>query len=308
MDDQQTYLLNGLLARQFSLGRIVRFRHVARGRQAATFELLTAQQNEYLAYLYPHAFHAPQLQFMADAVNRLDAQRFSVVPFLPSKDGPLVAEGPQNSHLLVSLAAPGSPLEPAQYTDHDISQVGLRLAWMHRLLKEQLNPPPTTTPLKTLLTEALEDAPPDDPTLASFPPESRNALLSALDLPPASLAWAHGHLQPAALLHDSDHQLRTLVDWALLHPADPREDLIDAILSLCTAPSAAGFLPHRAAILLESYNTLSPLKSLPWTPAVAAWSARRLLDALSHRRPLPPLLPTIAPTPERLATTLASLT
>ena len=56
MDAQQTYLLNGLLTRNFGLGRIVRFREVERGRQASTFELFTAQENEYLVYLYPAGF------------------------------------------------------------------------------------------------------------------------------------------------------------------------------------------------------------------------------------------------------------
>ena len=57
MDDQQTYLLNGLLARQFDLGRIVRFRQVVRGRQAVTYELLTAEQHDAQVELLP-AFDA----------------------------------------------------------------------------------------------------------------------------------------------------------------------------------------------------------------------------------------------------------
>ena len=141
MDDQQTYLLNGLFARQFDLGRIVRFRQVTRGRQAATFELLTAQQNEYLVYLYPAAYSAEQLDFMAGAVNSLDDNRFTVVPWVKGKSGSFVGEGLQNGRLMVSLGVAGSALATEQYTEHDVSQVGLRLAWMHRLLREQVAAP-----------------------------------------------------------------------------------------------------------------------------------------------------------------------
>ena len=87
MDDQQTYLLNGLLSRNFGLGRIVRFRQVARGRQAETFEVLTQGQHEYVVYLYPAGFGQERLNFSARAMNLLDKQRFSLVPMLPVKSG-----------------------------------------------------------------------------------------------------------------------------------------------------------------------------------------------------------------------------
>src|SRR5687768_7799158 len=105
MDDQQTYLLNGLLTRNFGLGRIVRFRQIPRGRQAQTFELLTHQQNEYTVYLYPQAFPPDHLNVVARTINTLDQHRFSVVPMLPTKESETVftAEGPQNTTMLVSL-------------------------------------------------------------------------------------------------------------------------------------------------------------------------------------------------------------
>ncbi|HVT80901.1 MAG TPA: hypothetical protein VHM90_09610, partial [Phycisphaerae bacterium] len=141
MDDNQTYLLNGLITRHFGVGRIVRFRQVERGRQAESFELFTAQEKEYLVQLYPPAFAAEHLEFVARAVNALDANRFSVVPFLASRARTFVTEGPQGRHMLLALAPAGSPLVPLEYTEHEISQVGLRLAWMHRLLMEQVQPP-----------------------------------------------------------------------------------------------------------------------------------------------------------------------
>ena len=103
MDDQQTYLLNGLLSRQFGLGRIVRFRPVERGRQAQAFELFTAQEREYLAQLYPGSFPAQHLDLVARTVNTMDENRFSVVPFIRSKGNTFASEGPQNSRLMVSL-------------------------------------------------------------------------------------------------------------------------------------------------------------------------------------------------------------
>ena len=85
MDDQQTYLLNGLLTRNFDLGRISRFRKVTRGRQAETFEVLTSEHHEYVVHLYPPEFTAKQLNFAAQTMNTLDENRFSVVLFLHNK-------------------------------------------------------------------------------------------------------------------------------------------------------------------------------------------------------------------------------
>ena len=113
MDDQQTYLLNGLVTRQYGVGRIVRFRQVERGRQAATYELLTSRRNEYMVYLYPAAFTPEQLEFTARTINTLDENRFSVVPMLkrsPDADSEFVGEGPQGTRMLVSIGTAGSPL------------------------------------------------------------------------------------------------------------------------------------------------------------------------------------------------------
>ena len=54
---------------------------------------------------------------------------------------------------------------------------------------------------------------------------------------PTMQGWAHGDIQSAALLHDADHQLRAITDWALLHFGNPLEDVVDAFLM--AGPSAA---------------------------------------------------------------------
>ncbi|MCL2648377.1 MAG: phosphotransferase [Phycisphaerales bacterium] len=300
MDDQQTYLLNGLIARQFELGRIARFRKVPRGRQAETFELLTSQHNEFLVALYPPGFTAGQLNFAATTINMLDKERFSVVPMLPVKpavsSGGFAAEGPQGSSMLISLAPSGSPLPPDQYTEHDISQLGLRLAWLHRLFAEHLPAPSTLPPLAERLQQ----------TLAS-PPPHLDHLLDMLHILP-SPGWAHGDIQPAAILFDSDHQLCSLVDFALLHFGSPLEDLVDAFLTITLDAAGAVQSPSlsRSKALLESYDSLSPIRQTPWTSVVAAWCAQRLMDAAQHRRSLPRHFAELLAAPENLATALAS--
>ncbi len=269
MDDQQTYLLNGLLTRQFHLGRIVRFRQLPRGRQAATYEFLTSEQNEYLVQLYPPSYSPDQLQFVATTLNALDANRFSVLPTLPKQAGGFVAEGLQGTHMLLSLGAAGAALAPSQYTAHDISQIGLRLAWMHRLLKEQIPTPPDLPKLKTRLENLFAHPTPESArAIPAIPPALRDMLFSILEIPiPIDPGWAHGDFQVAALLHDADHQLRTIVDWGLLHFGSPLEDVVDAFVSICISPDGT-YRPDRSRILRESYDSLIPLQQLPWTPVV----------------------------------------
>ena len=301
MDHQQTYLLNGLVTRQFGLGRIARFRLVKRGRQAATYEVMTAQQHEYLLYLYPPTFRTEQLAFTAGVLNGLDRERFSVVPMVAGRSGDYVGEGPQGNHLMVSLVTSGSAIEPAAMTVHDISQVGLRLAWMHRLLKEHVELPDPGPPLVEQVDQALQSAP-----LEGLSEQGRLNLLSALRLPNAGEpGWAHGDIQADALLHDGDRQLRTVVDWALLHAGNPLEDIVDALWMLCGHPRG-GLDQAKAAALLEAYDTLSPLRRAVWTAAVAQWAGQRVLDAAAGRRALPPRLAAIAAAPEQLAVVIAS--
>jgi hypothetical protein len=304
MDDQQTYLLNGLLSRQFGLGRIVRFRPVERGRQVQAFELFTAQEREYLAQLYPASFPAEHLDSVARAVNILDENRFSVVPFVQSKSSTFASEGPQNSRLMVSLAPAGSALAAADFTEHDISQVGLRLAWLHRLLKEQLNVP-GQPPLGPRFegrvcrpgARALEDA-----VIVS---SAQLTMLSSLLNVPTMQGWTHGDIQPAALLHDADHQLRAITDWALLHYGNPLEDVVDAFVMVGSSGSGA-MQANRGRALLEAYDSLVPIRRIPWTPVVAGWCAQHLLDYLDHRRPLFDGFEAILGAPEQLATAIAS--
>jgi hypothetical protein len=190
--------------------------------------------------------------------------------------------------MVISLAPAGSALTSEQYSHHDISQVGLRLAWMHRLLKEQL------------------PAPAEPPSLAELLPSGDGLLeqLRGLLMLPSPQGWVHGDLQPAALLHDSDHQLRAIVDWGLLHWGCPLEDLVDAFLAL--AVDAKGALARRrGTALLEAYGSLVPIKRMAWTPIVAQWCARRLID--QRLRGLPEgFMAEVLPSPERVATALAS--
>jgi aminoglycoside phosphotransferase (APT) family kinase protein len=288
VDDQQTYLLNGLITRHFGIGRIVRFRPVRRGRQAECFELFTAEEREYLAQLFAATYGEDQLDFAASAVNRLDEHRFSVMPYVPSRNVVYVAEGPQNTRMVLSLAPAGSALSAGQYSDHDVSQVGLRLAWMHRLLLEQFPAPKDQMPLAKRL-PATEN-----------PPEHLRGLLAM----PTWQGWVHGDIHPEALLHDADHQLRAITDWGLLHWGCPLEDVVDAFIALATDARGA-FDRRRGMALLEAYDSLVPIKRTPWTPVVASWCAQRLIDR--ERRPLPEgFMEGLLPAPERLATALAA--
>jgi Ser/Thr protein kinase RdoA (MazF antagonist) len=301
MDDQQTYLLNGLITRHFGIGRIVRFRQVQRGRQAESYELFTAQEKEYLVHLYPPAFPAADLEFSAQAVNALDQNRFSVMPFLPSKLSTFVTEGPQGGHMLLALAPTGTAISPAEYTRHDISQVGLRLAWMHRLLREQIPAPQAPLATSDLFQRQFFDPAFPRPALTPLQEEKFPQLL-ALARTINIHGWTHGDITPAALLHDGDRQLRTVTDWALLHWGCPLEDVVDAFLFLSTHKGKLD--RSRGSAFLIAYDSLVPLRSIAWTPIIANWCMQRMLS--NPRRPLAgESFSDVLREPERLAVTMA---
>jgi len=122
---------------------------------------------------------------------------------------------------------------------------------------------------------------------------------------PLDRGWAHGDLQSPALLLDSDRQLRTIVDWALLHPGSPLEDLVDAFLTLCVDENGR-LVEDRGKALFEAYSSLTPLSRIAWTPVVATWCGQRLLDAVANKRDLPPGIEVYLRRPESLATAIAT--
>ena len=290
MDDRFAYILNNLWSRHYDLGRIIRFRHVTRGRQAEAYEVLTAEQNEFLVYLYPPTFDAAQFAHLGPCLQLLGQERFPVVPMIPARTHQWAVDGPQNAHLVVTLNTSGHYLLPDQWLLHHISQLGLRLAWLHRLLIEQI-PPRQEPTLLSQLNMAL-----DQPHSPQFIPALNSALsslpapLNSLkerleDLPPP-VGHVHGDIQPAAVLLDNEHQIRTFVDWGLLHAGNPLEDLIDVFVHWCIASDGVVNI-DQGRTFIEAYRSLSSLPAQPWPDAIASWSAHRLIDAAQGRRPLP---------------------
>ena len=81
---------------------------------------------------------------------------------------------------------------------------------------------------------------------------------------------------------------------------------MDALLALCVTQDLKGTRMNleRGKVLLEAYDSLVPIRRVPWTPVVGSWCAQRLLDA--PRRVLPGNFGEILSHPENLATALAS--
>lgn len=289
MDDRYAYVLNTLWTKHFDLGRVVRFRHVTRGRQAEVFEILTAEQQEYAAYLFPATFDAGQLTQLARTMTLLGQQRFPVSAMLPSRTGQWMVAGPQGASMMVSESPVGQYLLPDQWSEQDISQLGLRLGWMHRLLTEHVplprnpSPPGVMPELAAALAAPAESLPGKLPKLDSRHVEQ---LTRRLREEPAPVAWVHGDMQPAAVLLDHDHQIRSVVDWGLMHPGEPMEDVVDAFVHWCVA--ADGQVDAaRGRILLESYRSLRQGQMAAWGRTVDLWCARRIIDAQAGRRVLP---------------------
>jgi hypothetical protein len=197
--------------------------------------------------------------------------------------------------MMVTLAPLGSKLPRAMYTEHDISQIGLRLAWMHRLLKEELPELPTEAPLADRLRRVMDGG--------VVQRDQIGPLMEILGMS-AGQGWVHGDMRLPALLVDSDHQLRTITDWGLLHVGSPLEDVVDVFMSVCT-DGQGRLVQARGRALLEAYGSLLAIERTPWTPVVASWCAQRILDAAARRRELPEGFERLLRWPERLATALA---
>lgn len=291
MDDNFTYLLSGLLNRHFALGRVARFRQVTRGRQAATYEVLTAQQNEYLIYLYPPTFSTERLTFMASAVNRLDETRFSVMPFLRARTGILVVPGPQGTQMMVGGNPAGSTRLAEEWTEHQLSELGLRMAWMHKAMREELPQAGEEEDLADALEDALalpaEKLPKNQPALD---PEAVARLVIALESAATggAVAYVHGDISVDSMLVDDDQQLRCILDWGLIGPGTPAEDLFWVFCHVC-AENVDAF-----ARVAEGYGSLEKVGDAAIDQGVTRAFARRIVEARAGRTMMRKL-------PERLA-------
>ena len=142
-----------------------------------------------------------------------------------------------------------------------------RLAWMHRLLKEQLAEPGAETSAPAVRFQALFAGDPQRPLPGEVSSAALERLRSLVNLRPGQ-GWVHGDIQSLALLHDGDQQLRTATDWGLLHYGCPLEDLVDAFLFLATTPGKAGIVDaSRAGVLMEAYDSLVPIRNKANTAA-----------------------------------------
>ena len=337
MDDRNAYILNALWTKHYDLGRILRFRHVTRGRQVTAYELLTAEQHEYTAYLYPSHFDAAQLERVGKAQEALSGQSFPVTAPLVGRQESgrtgMVMVGPQGAHLMVSTNPEGQYLLPDQWTLPDLSLLGLRLAWMHSLLAELVPwptrpvPPTAAAEFHSSLTIWNHD-PERQKKLTLNPDQVRHlehrleqictrggnsrsekggheneAVTGAGSGGKVRGGWVHGDIQPAAILLDHEHHIRTIVDWALLHTGESLEDVVDAFVHWCVATDGT-VTDDRGRALLEAYRSLRPIKPGAWADAVTLWLARRWVDFVASRRILPRGYLTYLADPEALSEAL----
>ncbi len=279
LDDRQAYVLNTLLERGFDIGRVLRFRRVQRGRQAPSFELLTAQGGEYLLSIFPPQFPAPALDDAARVCHALFEKKLPVPPPLPARAGGYVAPGPQHSHLALSAAPEGQAMAAEQWSLQDLSLLGLRLAWLHRALAE-VGPPP----------EQDYSRPADDALLSlslePWPPMAQQVLAQAAEAPLSTRRWLHGDVHAQAILLDADRHVSAFIDNGLMHAGDQQQDVLDVFVNWCLDETHFVRDEHARAFF-SAYRTLAPENVGDFSLAVVRWAAWRIRTSAHNIQPPP---------------------
>lgn len=307
MDDRAAYLLNGIVQRDFCVGRIIRFRKLTRGVQCDAIEILTSERQSFLVLIYPQAYSRQQLNKGAEKSVNLAAATFPSLHFIePStSDGGWVVDGPQGSHLMVAKFPVGQPLPDDQWNSQDLSQLGIRLGWMHRMTNDADHHPARKS-LYAQLTSRLSE-----------PSPRRNALLNVLDagilqkfidaqkdkLP--MHGWAHGGINHSSVLLDDDRQITAVIDWGLAGDGSNHEDAVDVFVRWCV--DADGQIrATEARAFLEAFLSLAPEAKTPdWRDVVDRWCMRQLDNALLGYRQLPQGFGSIIRNPSFLSTAIA---
>ncbi len=305
MDDRTAYLLNGLVERHYDIGRVLRFRKIKRGRQAECFELLTAGQQEFLLLLFPAAFDADQLQHTGDLTARLGAAGFPVPRTIHASSALTgwLAAGPQGSHMMLSTQPQGQPLEAGAWSTQNLSHLGLRLAWLHKLLSQQPPAAPVTSKeLARKLQSLLQNpAPGWEGVKSALKADQIQQLIGQLaDISVECTHCWHGALTPDAILLDADHQIMSILDWGYCQVGLAYEDVVDVFLNWCVDSDGQIRSPE-AQIFLQAYFSLQNTNGPSWHSAVVLWTGHRLIAALSGRAGLPRGFATILENPHFLS-------
>ena len=326
MNDRTAYALHALLNDHYEMGRVLRFRQIRKGAQAECFELLTAEQNEFLLFLYAPEFSRQALCDAAPVMERLACAGFPVSRPVASRDADAAGhivyaiEGPQGSHFFVTTLAPGQMVAPADWSSHDLSNLGLRLGWLHRTMREAFhadttaageNMPPTRRPAQApalRLTAALESASPRGQQLRQMLSAAAvDRLLTDLEklekLPNSAISYVHGAISPEAVSLNHDRHIASLVDWGNFSIGLPAQDVIDAFVHWCVNKDGE-VRAEAAQALLQAYLSLEKFRGDQWHSVVIAWCAHRLSAALSGRTHLPRGFGSILENPHSLSATL----
>ena len=305
MDDRTAYLLNSLVERHYDIGRVLRFRKITRGRQAECFEILTAGQQEFLLSLFPAAFDAALLRSAGALTARLGAVGFPVPKAIhaSSPETGWLASGPQGTHLMLSTQPHGQCLNAEAWSSQNLSHLGLRLAWLHRLFSQERPSNAVTSAelakrLQSLLNHPLAGGQSVKKALNATLIEKIIHQLEELSVD-CTHCW-HGALTPEAVLLDADHQIMSIVDWGNCQVGYPHEDVVDVFLNWCVDTDGQIRSPE-AQCFLQAYFSLHSTNGPPWQQIVVLWTGHRLIAALSGCAGLPRGFATILENPHFLS-------
>lgn len=289
MDDREAYLLNGIVQRDFRVGRVIRFRKLSRGRQCESIEILTSERRSFLVLIYPAVYSRKQLNNGARKSNILFKGTFPSLQFIEpiDTDRGWVVDGPQSSHLMVVTFPAGQPLECEKWNSQNLSQLGVRLAWMHRMTSE-IDRRTTDTSLFVRVNRLLEEPSPRRDNLLSL--LDANALQQFIDNQKGNTplpGWIHGGINRSSVLLDDDRQITTFIDWGLTSHGSRFEDAVDVFVEWCV-DDAGQIRAMEARAFLEAFLSLEPASDYPdWQKIVDYWCLRQIYNALMGYRRLP---------------------
>lgn len=306
MDDREAYLLNGLVQRHFQVGRILRFRNVRRGCQCRCVEIYTTEQRAFMLLIYPHSYLPTSLDAGGRESNALSEATFPSLRFVAPATGGrgLVVDGPQGTHLMMAQFPPGQAMAAENWSLQDLSQLGLRMAWMHRMMHEQPRPGNRESTGKALSRLLDEPSPRRDALLNLMEARALESFVRAsVQLPPLD-GWVHGGISAESMLLDDDRQITALMDWGLTGRGSSCEDAVDVFVHWCVDEHGQ-VRSAEARAFLEAFLSLARPRAPAWDAVVSHWCARQLYYALLGHRQLPRGFGSIVANPHFLSTAIA---
>ena len=296
MDDHAAKVIFDLVARQYSLGNILRIRPVKKGSHGRSFELLTLEKS-YLLLLLPSGPGEPDsvpYREMGQLLRQLVRRSFPVplIHYTETHDLAVRTDGGAGEWIQLYDFPDGAGIAPGKLKPRQAAEIGLKLAWGHQILSDLYpdcrggrvgwlaNIPEQRRRLRRLRRQVLAEDTNEQAKELAATLQFQDLALEVLE--PTRKIFAgfshqrvHGDPNLDAFLFGGSGTIVNILDWTRTERGLPVLELAETLMNCCT--DSTGRLEANAArSMVAAYCSMNALPARTFRRMMDLWLISQL--------------------------------